>query len=133
MRHRKSGTGTQPPTQVGSNGFVNRRSTVQSRPPALGSQNQKNPSSHRRLVADAIAAGASEIGARRLLRDLLDLGRSSRNSRLGRSETTAKAEALALRALELEAWTDELALGLAHGEISVAQVQIETRAMAGVS
>lgn len=38
-RQREHGTGGQRPTQVGSNGFVNRRSTVQSRPPAHSSQN----------------------------------------------------------------------------------------------
>lgn len=34
------GTPGRQPTQVGSNGFVNRRSTVQSRPPAQGSENR---------------------------------------------------------------------------------------------
>lgn len=39
MAKHRLGTGEPKSTQVGSNGFVNRRSTVQSRPPAHGSDN----------------------------------------------------------------------------------------------
>ncbi len=80
MRSRKSGISGQLPAQSGSNGFVNRRSTVQSRPPAQDSSNRRNLNSGRQFIAAAMDAGVSELGAHRLLRDLRALAPASRNA-----------------------------------------------------
>lgn len=99
MRKRKSGTLVLLPTRSDSNGFVNRRSTVQSRPPAQGSDNPKKLSSGAQFIADAMAAGVSEIGARRLLRDLRALAAESRKDGLDQACVLARADVLTWGAL----------------------------------
>lgn len=99
MRIRKSGTLALLPTRSDSNGFVNRRSRVRFSPPAPGPSNPKKLSSGAQFIADAMAAGVSEIGARRLLRDLRSLVVESENAGADSACIQARADLLTLGAL----------------------------------
>lgn len=99
MREGKMGTLVLLPTQSDSNGFVNRRSTVQSRPPAPGSSYSEKTSNHEAFIAAAGAAGASDLGARALERDLLGLARGSRNGELSDGAVAGEAQRIIVSAM----------------------------------